>query len=169
MNKHQRSRRKCWGINAINVVFLFFAILNPLEAAADIRIKSYVFPLYPVPCNQVRMQASFMVEYSIKEGHIATIRIGSHNIKNAYHPNEQDGPIPIEFVKSINDALAQWTFVQSDAQQTQIYTVSIRFLLGNANTEANTARFKVTVQEKEYMPSEITIEADKIGPDFYKD
>jgi len=166
MQKPQKRPQMLWRMTAVNVMLLFCGMLTAIKAS-DICIKNYIVPIYPDALNRARIQASFAVEYSVQEGRVETVRIVSQRITFAgNHPAKEGTSIP-DFERSIKDALTQWVFVQSDAQQTQQYSVSIRFLLANANTEADAARLKFMVKEKSYMPSEITIEAEKIGPDIY--
>lgn len=167
MHKPRRRPRKFWALTANSLIFIF-CFFTPLEGA-DIYIKNYVVPVYPGILNRARVQASFLVEYTVKEGRVETIVIISKRVMLPGNRVAGEGAWGDDFVKSINDALTQWTFVQSNAKQTQHFSVSIKFLLSNSNTEGDAARFRFTVQEKLYMPSEITIEMDKIGSDIIVD
>ncbi len=166
MHKPQLLLRNYWKKSVSNIIILLFGLLAPIEAS-DIHISNYVVPVYPKLLNKARMQALFLVEINVKAGRVDTISILSQRIRNADNSFLINGAIFDDFIKSINDALVQWTFTQSDKKRTHKFRVSVRFLLTECNAEEENARFRFIVQEKDNVPSMITIEADRIGPDSF--
>jgi hypothetical protein len=146
---------------AVSISILFFCITSDVFGEG-INIRRYVLPLYPAMSNRACYEAIFSVAIDIAAGIVSDVRIISSDVFGLGN-TKLDGSPPVDFVRSIRDALSRWEFDQANQNESRTIEITIEFRLAKTITTADKESFVYQIQEKNNLPWKIRIEAYRIG------
>jgi hypothetical protein len=152
-----------WGRSAIRLPIWLFILAGCVEASG-LGFRHYIFPKYPAMANRARIEGSFVVELEVSGRKVVSVRIVSSSVHGIGN-REIIGPPPPDFVTCIQDSLSMWELVSGKEDEKSKLQLSITFRLADKTSSGDNVAYTFSVQEKDNLPSNITIEASRLGSD----